>query len=102
MEASASPTSAPAESAIITVTAAVTNNGAPVQGAFCMATAYFRTTAIKQPEGGVLTGPTGRAIITFDARGATYDRYVPVEVSCSHRDANAVGKTGFTPTKGPR
>ena len=100
LRASVSPANPLSENAVLTVTANVTANGAPVSGAACLATIYFRTATVRQPEGGaVTTGPNGTASFRIDAIGATYDRAVPVDVTCNARGSSVTARTGFTPTR---
>ncbi len=99
VQASVTPANPISEDAVVTVNIAVTWNGAPAGGAFCMSTVYFRTATVRLPTGGVATGPQGIAWFTIDAHGTTYNRYVPVDVSCSTRGTSVTARTGFTPLK---
>ena len=83
----------------MTITARMTNNGAPVAGAVCMATVTFRTATVRQPDGGARTGPNGVATFVVDGQGATYNVFVPVDVTCTSAAGSASARTGFTPTR---
>jgi hypothetical protein len=84
----------------VTVTVKATQNGAPLAGAFCMATIYYRTATAKQPNGGFTTNGNGVGAFTLDARGTTYGYYIPIDVTCTGRAGTAGARTGFTPVKG--
>ncbi len=100
LRALATPANPVSENATVTISLNLTSNGNPVAGGYCMATVYFRTATVRQPMGGVTTGPGGVASFTIDAKGATFDRYVPVDVTCTTRQGNVSARTGFTPVRG--
>jgi hypothetical protein len=100
LRATASPANPVSENAIVTIGLNLTANGAPVSGAQCIATVYFRTATVRQPAGGVTTGPGGAASFQLDAKGATFNRYVPVDVTCTSRQGSVTARTGFTPVRG--
>ena len=100
LRVSASPTNPVSERAFVTVTASMTNNGAPVAGALCLATVTFRTATVRQPEGGARTGSNGVATFTVDGKGATYNVFVPVDVTCTSAAGSVSARTGFTPVRG--
>jgi hypothetical protein len=100
LQASVAPAAPISENALVTVSLALSNAGDPVEGAVCYANAHFRTLTARLPENGAVTGAAGRASFTIDARGATYDRHVPVEVTCRSRAGTASATTGFTPRRG--
>ena len=77
-----------------------TQGGAPMAGAFCMATVYFRTATAKLPTGGFTTNGNGVGSFALDARGSTYGFYIPIDVTCSARGGSVTTRTGFTPVKG--
>ncbi len=77
----------------------MTNNGAPVSGALCIATVTFRTATVRQPEGGARTGANGVATFQVDGQGATYNVFVPVDVTCTSAAGSATARTGFTPAR---
>ena len=97
--ASVSPANPVSENAVVTVSVSVTSNGVPVPGAVCTAAVYYRTATI-QNAGSVTTGPNGTGAIRIDAQGATYNRFVPVDVTCSTRSGTVTTRTGFTPVRG--
>lgn len=86
----------------MTVSVKATQNGAALSGARCMATIYFRTATIKQPDGGFSTNANGVASFQLDARGTTYGHYIPIDVTCSGRNGTVTARNGFTPVKGGR
>jgi hypothetical protein len=100
LAASASPVNPISEQAVVTISVRATQNGAPLAGASCMATIYYRTNTVKQPNGGFRTNASGVGSFTLDARGTTYGHYIPVDVTCSGRGGTATARTGFTPIKG--
>lgn len=100
LSASASPVNPISEQAIVTITVRATQNGAPLAGASCMASIYFRTNTIKQPDGGFRTNANGVGSFTLDAKGSTYGHYIPVDVTCSGRGGAVTARTGFTPVRG--
>jgi len=102
LAASASPSNPVSEQAVVTISVKATQNGAPLAGAQCMATAYFRTATVKQPNGGFTTNANGVGSFTLDAKGSTYGHYIPVDVTCSGRAGTVTARTGFTPVKGSR
>ena len=65
-----------------------------------MASIYFRTNTIRQPNGGFRTNGNGVGSFTLDAKGSTYGRYIPVDVTCSGRGGAVTARTGFTPVRG--
>ena len=83
LAASASPANPISEQAQVTVTVKATQGGAPLAGASCMATVYYRTATAKQPNGGFTTNGNGVGSFTLDARGTTYGFYIPIDVTCS-------------------
>jgi len=85
---------------MVTINVTVTSNGAPVSGALCLSTIYFRTATVTQPAGGAVTGANGRTSFVIDAKGSTFNRYVPVDVTCSSRAGSVTTRTGFTPVRG--
>jgi hypothetical protein len=102
LAASASPSNPVSEQAMVTISVKATQGGAALAGAQCMATVYYRTATIKQPNGGFRTNANGVASFTLDARGTTYGHYIPVDVTCSGRSGTVTARTGFTPVKGSR
>lgn len=100
LAASASPVNPVSEQAVVTISVRATQNGAPLAGASCMATIYYRTNTAKQPNGGFRTNASGVGSFMLDARGTTYGHYIPVDVTCSGRGGTATARTGFTPVKG--
>lgn len=100
LAASASPVNPVSENAVITVSVRATQNGAPLAGAACMATIYYRTNTAKQPDGGFRTNASGVGSFSLDARGTTYGHYIPIDVTCSGRGGTTTARTGFTPVKG--
>ncbi len=100
LKATASPANPLSENAVVTISLNLTANGAPLAGAQCMSTVYFRTATVRQPMGGVTTGPGGAASFQVDAKGATYNRYIPVDVTCTSRQGSVTARTGFTPVRG--
>jgi hypothetical protein len=100
LAASASPANPISEQAQVTVTVKATQNGAPLAGALCIATIYYRTATAKQPVGGFTTNGNGVGAFTLDARGTTYGYYIPIDVTCTGRAGTATTRTGFTPVKG--
>ncbi|MGE3909361.1 MAG: hypothetical protein AB7K36_08420 [Chloroflexota bacterium] len=84
----------------MTITVRATQNGAALAGASCMATIYYRTNTVKQPEGGFRTNGGGVGSFVLDARGTTYGHYVPVDVTCNGRGGTVTARTGFTPVRG--
>jgi hypothetical protein len=85
---------------MVTINVNVTSNGAPVAGASCMSTVYFRTATVRQPSGGATTNSRGAASFVIDAKGSTYGRYIPVDVTCSTGSGSVSARTGFTPVRG--
>jgi hypothetical protein len=102
LAASASPTNPVSEQAMVTVSVKATQGGAAMAGARCMATVYYRTATVKQPDGGFSTNANGVGSFTLDARGTTYGRYIPIDVTCTGRAGTVTTRTGFTPVKGSR
>lgn len=100
--ASASPVNPISEQAVVTISVRASMNGAPMAGASCMATIYYRTRSAKQPDGGFTTNANGVGQFTLDARGTTYGYYVPVDVTCSGRGLTMTSRTGFTPVRAAR
>jgi hypothetical protein len=100
LAASASPANPISEQAMVTITVRATRNGAPVAGASCIASIYYRTATAKQPEGGFATNANGVGSFALDARGTTYGYYIPVDVTCTGRGGTATARTGFTPVRG--
>jgi hypothetical protein len=100
LAASASPVNPISEQANVTITVRATQGGAPLAGAACMATVYYRTNTVKQPNGGFRTNANGVGSFTLDARNTTYGFYIPVDVTCSGRGGTVTARTGFTPVKG--
>ena len=98
--ASTTPANPISEQAQVTVTVKATQNGAPMAGAFCMATVYYRTATAKQPNGGFSTNGNGVGSFVLDARGTTYGFFIPIDVTCSARGGSVTTRTGFTPVKG--
>lgn len=88
------------ERAVVTIGVRATQGGAPVAGASCMATIYYRTNTVRQPAGGFRTNASGAGSFTLDARGTTYGHYIPVDVTCSGRGGTVTARTGFTPVRG--
>jgi hypothetical protein len=100
LAASASPANPISEQAQVTISVRATQGGAPVAGAFCMATVHYRTATARQPNGGFTTNASGVGSFVLDARGTTYGFNIPVDVTCSTRSGTVTARTGFTPTKG--
>ena len=100
LAASASPVNPISEQAVVTISVRATQGGAPLAGASCMATIYYRTNTVKQPNGGFRTNASGVGSFTLDARGTTYGHYIPIDVTCSGRGGTTTARTGFTPVKG--
>ncbi len=102
LSASASPVNPISEQARVTVTVRATRGGAPLSGAFCMATVHYRTATARQPDGGFQTNGNGVGSFTLDARNTTYGYYIPVDVTCNARGGAVTARTGFTPVRGGR
>ena len=100
LSASVSPANPVSENAVVTVSVRATSNGAPVAGASCLATIYYRTATARQPSGGFRTGANGVGSFTLDAKGATYGHAIPIDVTCSGRGGSAAARTSFTPVRG--
>lgn len=100
LAASASPASPISEQAQVTISVRATQNGAPLAGAFCMATVHYRTNTARQPNGGFTTNSSGVGSFVLDARGTTYGFFIPVDVTCNSRLGTVTTRTGFTPVKG--
>lgn len=100
LAASASPANPISEQAMVTISVRATQGGAPLAGASCMATIYYRTATARQPQGGFRTDANGVGSFVLDARGTTYGYYIPVDVTCSGRGGTVTARTGFTPVRG--
>ncbi|MCC6175171.1 MAG: hypothetical protein IT305_07705 [Chloroflexi bacterium] len=100
LSASTSPANPISENAVVTVSVTATQGGAPISGASCVATIYYRTATARQPVGGFRTGSNGVGSFTLDARGTTYGYHIPIDVTCNARAGSATARTGFTPVKG--